>query len=598
VKLIEARRKALRPFEVVNLETLTEEKRAETLRAMEPVLKDLENALCSKDEHILFAAVTDVTNGAYRGFPKDRLLGLLLPRLRTPETNRERMLAQSYIMEHLARWYGPKAKAALPDLLAMVGDDKVSTYLRGQAVFAAALIGPGDSEVVKVFIAALNNPNPKTESGVHDRIAERLGEMGKAAESAKPALVKLMERGSWYQDPAFIALGKIARDEKPRPLAEYLDRLEKLDKIPVEQAAAAFDHLVALGKTGMKVRVGHSARVVDAIAPEVANAARPVLLKIVEERPDDIFSRAAMRGLQELGPGASPRAAKAIVKVLLRDHSSTAMGALERMEPTDPAAAEPLAEAFVKVASGDDWLTPKVLAEALACHGKAARVAAPAVVKALRSFRTSPQPGVVFGEEFAAYLSVLAAVGGDEPGVRRVVIDLLDAKGDVLTKSGPNAPEYQYHLLLTLAKLGLPAEGDERKTALVRLRDGLSSDLAVVHSAAARVVIACKPLSAEEAKPLVPLLSRVFAADFKFKSPSEQIAGRLGESSPRRGSDFFAQQLAVQALGALGPAARDALPALKALAERPLEKRKSDFLPEPPINAVIKEAQKAVEAVR
>ena len=54
----------------------------------------------------------------------------------------------------------------------------------------------------------------------------------------------------------------------------------------------------------------------------------------------------------------------------------------------------------------------------------------------------------------------------------------------------------------------------------------------------------------------------------------------------------------MRALAALGAQARDALPAVKALAERPLEKRTSDYLPDPPINAVILEARKAVQAIR
>ena len=40
------------------------------------------------------------------------------------------------------------------------------TYLRGQAVAAAARIGPGDPEVVAALIKVIHNPNPKSSSGV------------------------------------------------------------------------------------------------------------------------------------------------------------------------------------------------------------------------------------------------------------------------------------------------------------------------------------------------------------------------------------------------------------------------------------------------
>jgi hypothetical protein len=250
------------------------------------------------------------------------------------------------------------------------------------------------------------------------------------------------------------------------------------------------------------------------------------------------------------------------------------------------------------MSAGDDWYAPKVIAEALAGHGKAARPAAPAVIKALRNFRTSADPGVVFGEQFAAYLAVLGGVGGDEPGVRRVVIDLLDPTGDVLRKTGPNSPEYQVSLLVTLAKLGLPAEGEDRRLALSRVRDGLSRELAPVFCAAAKVVIAAKPLSAEEANPLAPLLARVLAPDHRFKEAHPAISHRLREPFSAEELGLSGVGLGIRALGALGPAARETLPALKTIADRALEKRTSDFLPDPPMNAIILEARKAVEAIR
>jgi hypothetical protein len=578
VRQVEARREALRPLETLDPERLPAEQRAEALNKMEPALKDLETALAARDAYVFGEAVRDVTNGCYRGFPRDRVLGLLLPRIKTPETDRERMVYQGYVMEHLGRRYGAEARAALPDLLAMVTDDKVVTYLRGQAIDAAARIAPRDEAVVKAFIRALTNPNPKSESGIHDRAAGWLGEMGKAAASAKPALLKLFDRGPWYEDAAFVALGKIGRDEGAGTFDDSLDLLAKPNKVSVEQAAAAFENVVAAGKEG--------------------KAARPVLLTVVEGRPDDVYSRAALRALRDVGPGSGARAAKALARALLRDHSSVAVEALGRLEPTDPEAVAPLAEAFAEAAGGDDWYTPAVIADSLARYGKAARTAAPAVIKALRRFHTRARSGVVYGEQFAAYLGVLAAVGGDEPDVRRVVIDLLDPAGDLLKKPGPGASEYQFHLLLTLARLGLPPSGEDRKAALPRVRDGLSSESGTVFCAAARVVIAARPLAAEEAGPLVPPLSRVLAPDFRFKEPQTQVVGRPREPLTAEESALAGPGLAVRALGSLGPAAREALPAVRAVADRPLEVRKSDFLPDPPGNALIREARKSVEAIR
>jgi hypothetical protein len=96
----------------------------------------------------------------------------------------------------------------------------------------------------------------------------------------------------------------------------------------------------------------------------------------------------------------------------------------------------------------------------------------------------------------------------------------------------------------------------------------------------------------------VPLLARVLAPDHKFKEAHTRIVHRLREPFTAEEFRLSGVGLAARALGSLGPAAREALPALKVLAARKLEERKSDFLPDPPMNAVILEARKAVETIR
>jgi len=102
-----------------------------------------------------------------------------------------------------------------------------------------------------------------------------------------------------------------------------------------------------------------------------------------------------------------------------------------------------------------------------------------------------------------------------------------------------------------------------------------------------------QPLAEDEARPVVGLLVRVLAPGFRFKAVHAHIANRFGEQSARSG-----QRAALRGLGSLGKQARDALPAVKAIADRPLEKSTSDYLPEPAINAVIREARKEVETIR
>ncbi len=176
---------------------------------------------------------------------------------------------------------------------------------------------------------------------------------------------------------------------------------------------------------------------------------------------------------------------------------------------------------------------------------------------------------------------------------------MLDPAGDVLKRSGPHAtPTYQVHLLQTLSSLGLPAGGAERTLALKRVQEGLASDLAPVFSAAAAVVVSAKPLRQDEAGPLVPLLGRVLAADFRFKDAHARVVERWGWQFRSGEGALYGKGKALRALGSLGGQARAALPAVQAIAERPLEKRQSDYLPDPPINAIIHEARKTVESIR
>ena len=168
---IEARRKALSAFEFVDLERLSDTQRAETLKAMEPALKDLGTALASRDQYIFSEAVRDLVNGNYRGFPRDRILELLLPRLKTPETNIERMRSQSFIMEHLAAPLRRPGQGGSPR---SPGDDyqRQGSYLpAGAGHRGGRAIAPGDEAVIKALIEAIDNPNPRNESGVHDRAA-------------------------------------------------------------------------------------------------------------------------------------------------------------------------------------------------------------------------------------------------------------------------------------------------------------------------------------------------------------------------------------------------------------------------------------------
>jgi hypothetical protein len=580
-------------------------------------LAQLDAALRSTDPYVYTSAVQDLTNSQYRSFAEGAVLNLLLPCFKTAETEQMRFTAQGLLIDHVARRYGSKASAALPDILRIVTDVRAQPYLRGQAVEAAARIAPGDKAVVDAFIAAATRPQPANSSGVHDRIAERLGEMGKAAWPAKKALLAIFARGPWYEDSAALALGKLALDDPPRPFADYLDRLAAPDRIPLEQAAAAFLHVQQACLPGSAIRPPnlmalqpfqvHVEQALKGLDRRRAAQSRPVLLKTIADRPGcDVYIRSALRTLVVIGPGASPRAARLLVDVLTRrpigetpEARNEARAVLALFEPADKAAVPIFADGIDTLAKDDihEWLSRCTLAQVIGRYGKDARPAAPALLRNLERFRRAPTVAAYPAyEEMAACADALAGAG-DVPGARATVLHLLDPDGPLLKKAAGADPTVQASLLLALGKLDLPGAGEERDAVLDRLHGALGSRSGLVVSTGAKLVVRhARSFDAKEVKTLVPRLVRVVtgAAPLKADQASGIVPLDFGANEPTG----IPRAFAARALAALGPRARDALPALEALAAQKLVDVRGTFLPEPPLNAIIREARKAVEAIR
>ena len=609
VKQVDARRKHLDAIGVWFNRPQMPLKEADVQKA----LQLLKEALASDDVHVFDAGVTDVLNGHYSTFPPESVLPMLLPRMKIAETEQTRLRDQGLLMEHLAVRYGPKAKAALPDLLRFVTDVKVAYYLRGQAIDASARIAPGDEKVVAAFIEAAINPVPKESSGVHERIAQRLGDMGKAAWPAKKALMKIYERGPWYEDYAYIALGKLAMDDPPRPIEDYLDRIGKLDAIPLEQAAAAFLHVHKYVDPQAPI-VTHVAALTPAQADLLhkvkkddtkrSASARSGLLKVIENRPTaDVHVRAALRTLSVVGPGSSPRAAQVVVDVLTRERKPNDPDAREEasaviafLVPGDKNSVPILAEGLDRLGKEQyrDWPRSRALAQVIARYGKDAKPAVPALIRAIERFKVPGEYPPY--EELAACASALAAAGGDAPGARAVLLHLLDPQAPLLKKAGANAEAVQVCLLLAVAAMGMPPPGEEREALLDRLRGALGSPTEWAFRAGAKAVSAnAEAFTDKEAATLVPLMARTLAADFRFKAsaPVSVPLSFTHEEGNLAGAGWSAR-----ALGSLRTRAVDALPALDALAGKQVKDVKGTFLPEPPMNQTIREARKAVAQIR
>jgi hypothetical protein len=613
VKRVQARQQSLlRLSEELHLASLGPARPIpEALRERgDAALADWKRDLVSTDDYVQREAVRDFENGYLRNFPENKVVEALLPLLKKPEQKSlERITAQGLLMEALTR-HPAAAKPALPDLLAFVADDKVHTYLRSIAIDAVARLAPGDPAVVKTFIRALENPNPKDSSGVHDRIAERLGDMGKPAREARPALEKLFARGPWYGDVAYLALGKLARDESPRPLQAYLDRLGKIADHPQDEIAAAFLHIQTICHPGSPLIGPNTYHVFtyEKLDKAQAEKARPVLWKVADEHRDDVHARAALRTLLALRPGSSAEAARILTRNLeikatpenggrLADLSTWL---LAQFEASDPAAIPILAESFGRqFANRNLYTIPRQLADLLASYGKQAKPVAPHVIRAVREFVVDPDPGSAIGELFGSYVHLLAALGSETPGAQALILDLLDPKSTILSRARGAAPLYHFELLRGLLALDLPARGPERDRALNRVRDALDAGSAPVFGMGARLVAKdAAALTEAELKPLLPLLIRVLAPDFKFRDALSARSIRMGDAFDSTQQQHLGPTVALQALAALGPKAKDAMPAVKAIADRPLKEQKRDsFVPEPNDNALIQTARKALQAI-
>ena len=545
---------------------------------MPPELEKLQQALVSKDAAQREKAVRDLLNSELRKLYQEQIVEILLPHIRTPAQGLDNIRDQGLLIEHVGS-YGPRAKAALLDLLALVANDKAPTYLRGQAVTACARIGPGDPNVIKTFIAALENPNPKNESGLHDRVIACLGDMGRAAWPAKAA-VRSMLGHPWYQDGAFIALGKMARDEAPHPIEAYFGRLTS-QWMPLERSAAAFLHITEAAL--------HDKSLVP--------AAREHLWTVVEGRLNDVSSRAAMRALIELGPGASVQAAKLLVRNRFipwsaeqGDMGTLAAQALLKFEAKDKEAVPVLIEGLKKgLHDRNRWTIARDFAVVLTRFGRDADAAAPLLLEGLRNVK-GYEPNSYTRDLLEAYTDALGVLDGDLPGVRATVLELLAPDSKLMRESGKYAPVVEARLLTTLGRLKLPGDGPERETSLARVSAGLKSQRGEVLVAAAGVIRANPPAAPNEVKDVVPLLTRVLPFDFHLPG---------AKADRTEGANVHQIQFAaLEALGALGPAAQDALPTLEIWAKRPLEPRRSDYLPEPAVNQSIRAAQKVLVQVR
>lgn len=503
-------------------------------------LTDWKARLASKDQKIQDAALHDWFNGyVARDASADEIVPLFLPFIKSYAVKRDDIAMTGLIIQYMSRRFGPKARAALPDLIKLALDDTATFYMRGQAIEGLGYIAEKDPEVVAVLIKVLENPKPTSISGVHDRAAGVLGKMGAAAESARPALTKLMEH-EWdiHQDAAYIALGRIAEADLARPLAEQIERLGKLKELSVSESSAAFLAVTAAGENKN---------------PQ-AKMALAALERIIANESKTKPQRAAIQAVIAIGPGSEPSMVRALLKATLKDRLPYASRALVAVDGTNPAAVEPLVEALKEYWDSSNWTDSYYISQTLELYGVHARPAVPLLIKALLSNNSE-------ASQVQSYLQVLRTAGAQDPETLPAILTVLSPESTLMKTGGTSAQNVRCQLLSTIGILGFPHDGPVRENALKQVAENLKSDDAEVFISAAF------PAGESASEEMVPLLMRGLDANVKFRHPKEDF----------RSYELDIAIASVSALGKLGPLAVKALPAVSAIAARTPPEASFDF---------------------
>jgi HEAT repeat protein len=100
------------------------------------------------------------------------------------------------------REFGPKAKNAVPSLLALLKSDKEDMEMKREVLETIGTIGPGAADAVPDLVALAKS----NDSGLRSRAIVTLGRLGPAAKSALPLLKSIVKETGHIQAAEAIKL--------------------------------------------------------------------------------------------------------------------------------------------------------------------------------------------------------------------------------------------------------------------------------------------------------------------------------------------------------------------------------------------------------
>ncbi len=499
-------------------------------------------------------------NGEFLALPVTQALSISIPFIQTTARNEEDRQLQNNIIETIGR-FGAPAKAAIPRLIEIALDPNFPHHTRARAVEALGNIGPQTPQVVPTLISVLETSDENLGQWVFDALVKT-----RTAQPAVPAIARRLS-SAFLAPQAFAALGQISTQNGVKSLAAHIQVLHRFDAAPGSapsgEVAAAFQAIVLEGKA--------------------AQETRPLLIHIFKTRPELFVKEAALSSLKSVGPGGGADLVHTLLKTSSEwDVIGDALPVLEKIEPSDVSAVAPLSQAL----SDENPYVRASAARALARFGPAAAPATPALLQVLRNVKGVPMSSSVYASEVTATLNALIQIGPQARGASELTLELLDPQSRLVQNSAAKAQAPLRAVLLSaLARLGVPDNAAQRQLTLRYVTEALQSNDANLFVAAARVAESL----GERAKETVPLLMVALQPNF------------LPERTTDHNTPFFRAGYsgstgilaALRALGAIGPSAVQALPAIQTLARQEIQ---PNFYPTFPVslhNAAVEEARRA-----